>query len=869
MTARGIGRRLLSGSAALLAAGGLLVLAPAGPARDRVEAATATGSGSAVTVHGAQRGNEDFSQLAITVSQTGQLVNQAITISWTGGAPTPRNRELGVDYLQIMQCWGDPRDPADPDGLRFRETCQFGLNLDMPRPAQLGSPSTHAGDRVIATRQLGAGYPDWDPGETLPRGTNDQQTVPFRTVGGAYSNDGGPDRPYKRIPLPNNPQQTREETPTEALLPYFGPQTTNEYPYALTSADGTGRVAFEVQNAALAPYLGCGAPYTDASGAQRPARPCSLVIVPRGHFHPYADPPKDVRPSQHAVDGSPFLPALWQHRIVVPLDFDPVAGFCPQDAEERRTAGSELIAEAITAWQPALCAGNGPVYGYSTVGDAEANRQVLLTDPGAPGLVFTADPVSPAAGQPRVVHAPVALSSVVLALNVDANITDPSLGSVPPEIQQVTGSALRTVKLTPRLVAKLLTQSYKRDAKSPLPSTNPDSVRFDREFLDLNPIFAYWDTRLSATLDGLMVSAGSSSAARQVWQWILADPEARDWLTGTADQYGMVVNPSYKIFGSAPVDYFPKADAFCTTTTFQEREYKHCTLDYRPYQGSFEEAALQTLRADTKGRDPLLNTIDLANGLAQYPRIPRRTPGYRFAMSVTASSSAARYELFTAALCKPIRDSAGRYLDTDCRSPDPAAISAAAATATAGAVPGVRAIDPARAWAAGAYPLTVLTYAVANTAQPADARRDYARLIRHAAGPGQVSGPAAGQLPAGYVPLPQDLRNQALAAATTLENWVTPTTPAANGGGAPPPAAPPAAGPPEAPPSAGSAPSPAPQATSPRPQTVGSTTLTPADRLGALRYLLVGLLGVGLLSGIVGPVLRRIGSGSRASGGES
>ncbi len=73
---------------------------------------------STVTV----RGRDAFANLEITISQTSNLINQVIRISWTGGAPTqPSTLSYGINYLQIMQCWGgDPAAPHAPAILPAR-----------------------------------------------------------------------------------------------------------------------------------------------------------------------------------------------------------------------------------------------------------------------------------------------------------------------------------------------------------------------------------------------------------------------------------------------------------------------------------------------------------------------------------------------------------------------------------------------------------------------------------------------------------------------------------------------------------------------------------------------------------------------------
>ncbi|WBB65473.1 hypothetical protein [Micromonospora sp. WMMD812] len=882
-----VARRGITLTVLAVVLGALATVQPV-PTRLPVEAARAeaAATGSAFTVKGRNLGPDDvipgtvpadYSKLEITVSQTTDLVNQAVVVTWKDATPTPRDRLLGVDYLQVMQCWGDPHAVDDPLGLKFRETCQFGAKLDapdMPNRNNGDAEGVSANSREL-TNGNSAGYPERDPGETLPA---DAQMVPFwpvtcQPVSAACEQprtpDGSSTNPFPIIKDPKSGQD-RQAFPEEVLARYFSSAVTNEYPYALTAGDGTGRVAFEVQNSLRAPDLGCGASYQDAAG-EKPSRPCWLVVVPRGHTNPYTG--ADVS-ATGAVHGSPLTPALWQHRIVVPLEFEPVGDACPLGRAERLTSGTELAAEAARSWRPALCtAAGGPSVSYSAVGDFDAARQLLSPFATAPGLIYSAEPVSTTAGGPRIVHAPVALSGVVIALNIDVNLD--KLNPVDPETEKLRGLGLSDLKLTPRLVAKLLTQSYRRDVPgNGGPTTNPGSIRDDPEFLDLNPVFRSWDDRPSFTLQGLMAPNGSSVAARALWQWVLADPAAAAWVKGTAqqpapDQDGMRVNPSYAelLSGGAP-DYFPKVDQTCVPETYKDKdgndaEARLCTLDYRPYTGGLGKGAEQTLRSDTTGRSAPLDLFNIPiTGIPEFSRIPRDQLGARFAMSVTDSASAARYGLYTAKLCKATyRQADRRYEATDCREADEAGMLAAARSA---APAQVQVIDPAKAWSApGAYPLSLLTYAVADTTDPADARQDYAALVRYAVGAGQQPGAARGQLPEGYVPLPENLRIQARAAADALEQAVPPTTPTSTTDNPPAFDPPPAAGapaPPAAVPTPGAVPSPAGTAPSPQPSTNNAARASQGSPLGNVRYLLVGVLVLGLVGGVAGPILRRYGT---------
>ncbi|MDG4795281.1 hypothetical protein [Micromonospora sp. WMMD1082] len=894
-------RRALSFILLALLVGALATVQPA-PVGSRVAADPAraedAAGGSAVTARGRNLGPDDvvpgtapadFSALEVTVSQTKDLVNQAVVVTWEGATPTPRQRQLGVDYLQVMQCWGDPEAADDPLGLRFRETCQFGTKLGAPAmPNQnIGDlTSINAGTREIQVEV--AGYPPRDPGETLPEGA---RMVPFWPVscqpvrpdcGQPRTPDGSPANPLPTIRDPKTGGQ-REAYPEETLARHFTSAVTNEYPYALTSGDGTGRIAFEVQNATRAPDLGCGASYQDSAGREQPSRPCWLVIVPRGHVHPYTGADVSVVGGVH---GSPLTPALWQHRIVVPLGFEPIGDVCPLDRAERITAGTELVAEAATSWRPALCtAAGGPSVSYSPVGDFDAARQVLAPMETAPGLVYSAEPVPTTDADPALVHAPVTLSGVVIAINIDVNL-DP-LTRHDPEIEKLRGLGLDDVKLTPRLVAKLLTQSYRRDVPgNGGPPQNPGSLRDDPEFLDLNPVFRSWDIRPGFTLQGLMMPNGSSVAARTLWRWVLADPVAAAWLRGTTDnpapdEHGMVLNPEYEevIRGGEP-DYFPKVDPTCMSQTYEDRsgndaEARLCTLDYRPYTGGLGKGAEQTLRADSTGRAYPLDLVNIpVSGVPEFTRVPRDQLGVRFAMSVTDSASAARYGLFTAQLCRATYHTAeDRYAASDCRAASTEGMRTAAESLAPSEVRDAPVIDPARAWSTpGAYPLSVLTYAVADTTDPADARRDYATLLRYIAGPGQQPGFARGQLPEGYVALSDALRARARAAADQLERARPPASPTPGATTAPPVANPPPAVIPPQPaattgaaplpvgvPSPGAVPSPGNTAPSPPPSTDLAVRASQGSPLGTIRYLLAGILAIGLIGGVAGPILRRYG----------
>src|SRR5262249_7109425 len=134
--------------------------------------ASAQDGNSAVTVSG----TGDFSSLRITVSQTRDLINQTVHVSWTGGAPTRPAGNFSTHYLQLMQCRGD--DPSGPT----REQCQYG------GLAAQGSPVAGSWVRL---RQVSYGSTLVDPLETLKPEPGKQAVVPFSSVTGTTTTATG------------------------------------------------------------------------------------------------------------------------------------------------------------------------------------------------------------------------------------------------------------------------------------------------------------------------------------------------------------------------------------------------------------------------------------------------------------------------------------------------------------------------------------------------------------------------------------------------------------------------------------------------------------------------------------------------------
>src|SRR5262249_39843257 len=121
-------------------------------------------------------------------------------------------------------------------------------------------------------------------------------------------------------------------------------------------------------------------------------------------------------------------------------------------------------------------------------------------------------------------------------------------------------------------IAKLLSESYwsfvtLRNDFGALPdgdpyktmATNPQDLAVDPEFIALNPgIGPTVQTQASATL---LTLSGDSDVLWALTSYLNADPEARAFLNGTPDPWGMVVNPRYKNI-ALPSEFWPLLDDF-------------------------------------------------------------------------------------------------------------------------------------------------------------------------------------------------------------------------------------------------------------------------------------------------------------------
>lgn len=715
---------------------------------------------SAATV--TARPDGPFAGFTVHVNQTRDLTNQAISVTWQGGAPTPPNERPFENYVQIMQCWGDDDGTGGPPP----EQCVFGAQSSgghLPTWPERDSPTRMIGHQDDATPPA--------------IGVLDEFGNVWRTFVAVDGGEVGGEVDDNCNPVVAACDWWRN--------PYFNIYKTNEIRGARTSANGTGAEIFEVQTGMEADWLGCGQQVQPLADGGTKVPRCWLVVVPRGTaMDENVGTPWEGQTTA-PVSTSPLSPAAWKHRIAIELTFVPVDSPCPFGAKERRITGSQLSIPAMSSWMPALCAKEGgATYSFARTSETQARQQIVKPSSSSAGMAIVSRPADPAGEQPDdpVLYSPLNVTGAVIAFNLERSVI-----SDDAELLQLAGVGVSTLNLTPRLVAKLLTQSYTsqlpfgwRPPNATWLAQNKRDLGRDPDFLRFNPEFELL-SNVGRNFGGLVTVTGSSDLGGVVWAWILADPEAREWLAGTPDEWGMRVNPAFSTdaatnsngvaFGDPVPESFPRNDNTCyqpeaiTIGTQLVDPPQLCPGDWMPFVQTFADAARVTRTGNTAAK---IVPDRFATDITKYWRSETPQPeGRRTMLSITDAASAARYGLPTARLSRAgddgdardfvVADERGLLTGVDAMEPS--------------THPAVLEPVPGKA-APGAYPLTMLAYAaIAPTGMDAQERTEYADFLDFAAvGAGQEPGRRNGDLPPGYVPLPASLRQQASRVSELVRN---------------------------------------------------------------------------------------------------
>lgn len=820
----------------------------------------------------------DFKNLVVTVSQTANITHQGVTVRWKGMQPTAGGSSPQTDFLQLMECYGDSGTGPSPEGCEYGSSGILGQN-------------PYAGDRTSYLCPSGS-VPSTDPGKTPdpvgfrepsqgcdayePTSENPSHCDPQGNALGDGCQQGLFYVPF--VPVNDQANPVYGQT---SLSQAFNEFNSNEVQSATTNSQGTGQQQFETLTNNEAPGLGCGALESDGK-----PRDCWLVIVPRGRYEPNGYQVSGSASPAGYIDTSPLSASNWAQRIQVHLGYAPLAANCPLDVQARGVEGTQVITRAMTSWQFALntAARCGRIYTYTSAPETQATSDLTTSGSGI-GMAFTTIPIGTEAARegmpppklPKILYAPVAVTALDFGFNIN---------------ERNAGNYTTPVNLTPRLVAKAITQAYRYDLPDfvgnstlfPGPAwsrKNPLNITYDPAFRKLNPGLAPFDA--GHPLAPLLVGDRSSDNQR-LWQWIQSDAKTGSWLNGTPDASDPVTaDPDYvkARLGKAPAaDSYPQAytgtitcGAIYPPSTCGPAAGAKLTNQYLlPVMDSFDSGAATVLSAaDTAVDGEAFSTQAKApNGDAGWwVQVGVEPPGQLFMWTASDTPDTAAYGLVPADLCGP---SGG-----NCVAPGTASVTRALGSATTDSQ-GLLQVNPAKV-PAGGYPLVDVVYAAVPVNQGAAALADYADLIQYAAGKGQTAGTAPGDLPPGYLPLPASLRARAQAMVRELRALAGPhpahspapaqpgasTSPGSGAGAAGSGAATstsggpnPAAGP--APAKAGASGTPAPQGpviVPPSAVLAGGTT--PRQSPGAIRWVLIVVLITGA-AGVLGGTLLRSGA---------
>jgi hypothetical protein len=339
----------------------------------------------------------------------------------------------------------------------------------------------------------------------------------------------------------------------------------------------------------------------------------------------------------------------------------------------------------------------------------------------------------------------------------------------PAPASEHTGYLSTAIKLSPRVLARALSQSYEWDLPAYAPvahsngpawaARNPVNMTTDPQFQALNPEVVP-DNRFATAPLG---TVDHSAYYQQIWQWLQGDKTTSQWLDGVSKS-AVTVDPVYESqkLGTPPaIDSLPRS-APCATFVVGDPPgpEQKCSTDVNPYVNDFDVAS-----ADVLAGNPLTysdnwdeNVTSPTGTQGYWDKNSVEPPGGTWEWTVDGTPDTAAYGLVPAQLCNDSGSS--------CVGPTTASVRAAVNNAKPDS-DGLLQVNPASP-GAGAYPLTEVIYAAVRADMPPDQLTDYANFLSFAAGQGQTPGQASGDLPAGFLPLTSGLQAQASAAVAKL-----------------------------------------------------------------------------------------------------
>lgn len=737
----------------------------------------------------------DKRTVSLSVSVTRDIIDrQVLKVSWSGAHPTggiQSNPNDGANAQQqeypmvLLECHGFTSSRAPLASQIQPQNCWTATPSERFFSGDPGAPfsqwrldryATAAGQRDVTENQP-------DP---LPKGCGLIKGTPAFWL--SYVTPA-------RTSFPIGPGGCAGMPNEMSLLGGFGELPSNET-FAATNIRGKGSANFDVWTNELNPDLGCSQTV-----------PCALVVVPvmgiscdpaaaglpaddrppadqraaaaalceqRGHFPPGSPlPPGELGQQNLSVAGELWWAASnWRNRFVVPLTFAPPANICSivnKGNHFVQLYGSELMDQAALQWQPHFCL-NRKLFTLGYVHEPEPAAVTQLTAGTIEGALVSNQP--PAGFPEPVIHAPVAETGFAISFVVDNAAGDP----------------VTTLRLDPRLLAKLLTESYPAvssvgnadpEILHPCPGvpvagttkcTNPLNMTLDPEFQALNPTITK-GVGASAAASVLLALNSNSDVMWALTTYINDNPAARAWLNGQPDPWGMVVNKTYKGL-LLPLTNWP------LLSTYEPPDWKTGNgggpgLCY----SQNPSPVLPLIAAPAADLPTIAEDVQfyLSQSLLQCtgnPSVPQslhliplgpQTVGFRFILGVTTLADAHRFNLGTASLLTHTGPGTPDKFTSPAGMTFVAPTDASLRNAAALLTPNEENLTWDYPYSlyqkdspkvTSAYPGAMLVYAdIPTRGLPVADALDYAQFLAFASGAGQAPGGAVGDLPSGYLPL--------------------------------------------------------------------------------------------------------------------
>ena len=704
----------------------------------------------------------DSRTVTVKVDTTTELQGrERIKVSWSGAHPSGGRASnpfgeagLAQEYpVVIMQCRGLD-DAHLPQAQRLSpDTCWTSTKLQR---TQVQDPSAAIWARDLygdaAGKQVKSGLDPYPAAQCNDNSaTSYAHVTPFVAAGGHVY-----------------PGCTSETMPPEAAVGASFPPAEQA---AFTGTDGTGETMFEVRSAIENESLGC-------SEKVR----CSLVVIPIMGLSCVEKDPAFAAVDRNCRRAGQFAPGSsnfagngvdatvspvywwassnWRNRFSVPLTFGLPPSAC--DILDNRAPtpfyGSELLSQAAIQWAPAYCLRKDRFkWQQNSMPDEAAFAQMQQGDVVAAEV---SGPRDDSGGTP-VGYAPTAVTGFSVSYVLDK----------PDNAGEFTN-----LRLNARLLAKLLTESYPASELGtghPGLGSNPLSINRDPEFQKLNPGLSTISQEAGATLMSLSTS---SDVISTLTGYLARDADARAFLAGKPDPWGMKVNPFYKNI-SVPRPQWPLLDTYVPPS--QLECLKQNPAPYLP-QVAAPVSSLRQIAAAVLDAWPLVQTkCDRSTSSDPWKlgRVDRQGVGSRLLIGITTLGDAARFGLRSAELAV----AGGRFV-----GPSDAGMAAAIALAEQGekyqpfTIP-----DAALAKSRTAYPGTMVVYTASRLSgmKKTDAHQ-VAQFISVSTTEGQRRGRGNGQLPEGYLPITSTgstakllVSARAVGAAILAQKAPTTTTP--------------------------------------------------------------------------------------------